>query len=86
MPIDIYAAAIAIERFSGTERLLFLLGSAFCFWMAVRGVKKGEVELGLATFSKRSHGPILVWFGILVNVLIGAVGLLSSIFGRTIWK
>lgn len=86
MPIAIHAAAIAIERYSGSERFLFLLGSAFFFWMAVRGVKKGEVELGLATINRRSHGPIFVWFGILMNVLIGTMCFLSSIFGRVVWK
>jgi len=74
------------NQISGTDRFLFLLGSAFCFWMAVRGVKKGKVELGLATFNRQSHGPILVWFGILMNVVIGAMCLLYSIFGRDIWK
>jgi len=74
------------KQISGFDRLLCLLMSAFCFWMAVRGVKKGEVELGLATLSRRSHGPIVVWFGIVMNVLIGTMCLLFSIFGRDIWK
>lgn len=80
------AVVITVSQYSGSERVLFLLGSAFCFWMAVRGVKKGEVELGLATLSRRSHGPIVVWFGIVMNVLIGAMCLLGFIFGRDLWK
>lgn len=84
MPVDIYAVATATDRFTGSERVLFLLGSAFCFWMAARGVKKGEVPLQLATFSRRTHGPIIFWFGILMNVLLGVMGLLAFIFGRNI--
>jgi hypothetical protein len=74
------------NQISGFDRFLFLLGSAFCFWMAARGVKTGEVPLQLATLSRRSHGPIIFWFGIVMNVLIGAMCLLFSIFGRDIWK
>lgn len=85
LPIDL-CVVVATEQYSGMDRILLLLGSAFCFWMAVRGVKKGKVELGLATLSRRSHGPVVVWFGIVMNVLIGTMCLLFSIFGRDIWK
>jgi len=77
---------LTADHFSGTDRILFLLGSTFCFWMAARGVKKRKVELGFATLSRQSHGPIVLWFGIVMNVLIGAMGLLFSIVGRDIWK
>lgn len=86
LPIDICAVVIATDQYSGSERFLFFLGAAFCIWMAVRGVKTGEVPLQLATLSRRSHGPILFWFGIVLNVLIGAMCLLVVIFGRDIWK
>jgi hypothetical protein len=84
--LENYAVVIAASQYSGSERVLFLLGSAFCFWMAARGVKTGEVPLQLATLSRRSHGPIIFWFGIVMNVLIGAMCLLGFIFGRDIWK
>jgi hypothetical protein len=80
------AAMLAGEQYSGSERFLFLLGSLFCFWMVVRGVQTGEVPLQFATFSRRSHGAILFWFGMVMNVLIGAMCLLGFIFGRDIWK
>lgn len=85
-PIDICAVVIATEHYSGSERFLFLVGAAFCIWMAVRGVKTGEVPLQLATLSRRSHGPIIFWFGIVMNILIGVMCLFGFIFGRDIWK
>ena len=86
MPTHGFAAVIAAQQYSGTDRFLFLLGSAFCIWMAVRGVKTGEVPLQFATLRRRSHGPIVFWFGIVMNVLIGAMCLCGLIFGRDIWK
>ena len=85
-PTDTCALVIATNQYSGSERFLFLLGAAFCIWMAVRGVKTGEVPLQLATLSRRSHGAVKFWFGIVVNVLIGVLCLLGFIFGRDIWK
>lgn len=86
MPVDSFAALMAINSYSGTDRFLFLLGAAFCIWMAVRGVQTGEVPLQFATLSRRSHGPVIFWFGIVMNILIGAMCLLGFIFGRDIWK
>jgi len=85
MPIDGFAALIATNHYSGTDRFLFLLGSAFCIWMAVRGVSTGEVPLKFSTI-RRSDGKLFFWFGILMNVLIGVMCLLGFIFGRDIWK
>jgi len=86
VPIDICAVVIATQQYSGTDRFLFLLAAAFCIWMAVRGVKTGEVPLQFATLSRRTHGSIIFWFGIVMNVLIGVICLLGFIFGREIWK
>jgi hypothetical protein len=85
MPIARFAALIATNQYSGTDRFLFLLGSAFCIWMAVRGVSTGEVPLKFSTI-RRSDGKFLFWFGIGMNVLIGGICLLGIIFGRDIWK
>ncbi len=86
MLLENCAVVIVTSQYSGSERVLFLLGSAFGFWMAVRGVKTGEVPLQFATLSRRSHGPIIFWFGIVMNVLIGVMCLLGFIFGRDLWK
>ena len=86
VPIDSFAAVITTNQYSGADRLLFLLGSVFCIWMSVRGVKTGEVPLQLATLSRRSHGALLSWFGVVMNVLIGAMCLLGFIFGRDVWE
>ena len=86
IPIESFATVIATNHYSGSERVLFLLGAAFCIWMVVRGVKTVEVPLQLATLSRRSHGPIIFWFGIVMNVLIAVMCLLGFIFWRDIWK
>ena len=85
MPIASFAALIATDQYSGTDRFLFLLGSAFCIWMAVRGLRTGEVPLQFSTL-RRSDGALLFWFGIGMNILIGVICLLGFIFGRDIWK
>jgi hypothetical protein len=85
MTIDSFAAVLATNQFSGSERVLFLLGSAFFIWSAVRGVKTGKVSLKFSTF-RRSNEVFLFWFGIVMNILIGIIGLTGFIFGRDIWK
>jgi len=66
MSTDLWAAVIATQQYSGTDRFLDLLGSVFLFWMAGSGVKTGEVGLRFATW-RRSHRPIIFWFGIVVK-------------------
>jgi len=74
-----------VNQISGTDRFLYLLGSAFCIWMAVRGMSTGEVPLQFSTL-RRSDGRLLFWFGIVMNIVIGTILLLVFIFGRDIWK
>jgi hypothetical protein len=76
---------LAVKQYSGVDRFLLLPASAFCFWMAVRGVSTGEVPLKISTL-RRSDGVLLFWFGIGMNTLLGVVCLLGFIFGLDIWK
>ena len=85
MPIDRFVAAMAAEQISGSDRFLLLMGSAFCIWMAVRGVSTGKVPLHFVIF-KRSNGELLFWFGIGINILIGIMCLLFCITGRDFLK
>ena len=70
----------AIERYSAVDRWLFLAASAFCIWIAMRGVSTGEVPLKLTTIRRSDCAP-LFWLGIGMNIVLGAMCLMGFIFG-----
>jgi hypothetical protein len=71
--------------YSASERVTFLLLGALAIWFAKRGVSTGEVDLKFATF-KRSENELLFWFGIGMNIFMGAMLLMGAIFGSDTWK
>ena len=71
--------------YSASERVTFLLLGALAIWFAKRGVSTGEVDLKFSTF-KRSENELLFWFGIGMNIFIGAMLLMCAIFGSDTWK
>ena len=71
--------------YSASERVTFLLLGALAIWFAKRGVSTGEVDLQFATF-RRSENEFLFWFGIGMNILMGAMLLMCAIFGSDTWK
>jgi hypothetical protein len=71
--------------YSASERVTFLLLGALAIWFAKRGVSTGEVDLKFSTF-KRSENELPFWFGIGMNIFIGAMLLMCAIFGSDTWK
>jgi hypothetical protein len=71
--------------YSASERVTFLLLGALAIWFVKRGVSTGEVDLKFSTF-KRSENELLFWFGIAMNIFIGATLLMFVIFGTDTWK
>lgn len=70
--------------YNASERVtLFLLG-ALAIWFAIRGVSTGEIGLKLATFRRSDNEP-LFWFGIGMNLFMGAC-LLAWSFGMNLFK
>jgi len=70
--------------YNASERVtLFLLG-ALAIWFAIRGVSTGEIGLKLATFRRSDNEP-LFWFGIGMNLFMGAC-LLAWSFGLNLFK
>ena len=70
--------------YNASERVtLFLLG-ALAIWFAIRGMSTGEIGLKLATF-RRSDNELLFWFGIGINLFMGA-SLLAWSFGMNLFK
>jgi hypothetical protein len=74
------AIAFAGEHYSTSERITILLAGMLAFWFGIRGISTGEVPLQFATL-RRSEGAPPFWFGIAINLVIGIVCLLGSIFG-----
>lgn len=71
--------------YSASERVTLLLLGALAIWLAKRGVSTGEVDLKFSTF-KRSENELLFWFAIGMNIFMGAMLLMSAIFGSDTWK
>jgi hypothetical protein len=70
--------------YNASERVtLFLLG-ALAIWFAIRGMSTGEIGLKLATF-RRSDNELLFWFGIGMNLFMGA-NMLAWSFGMNLFK
>ncbi len=70
---------------NASERFTLLPLGVLAIWFAIRGISTGEVPLKFSTI-RRSDGELLFWFGVGMNILIGVMLLLWSIFGREIWK
>lgn len=71
--------------YSASERVTFLLLGALALWFAKRGVSNGEIDLKFSTF-RRSENELLFWFGIGMNIFVGAMLLMWAILGSDIWK
>ena len=71
--------------YSASERVTFFLLGALALWFAKRGLSTGEVDLKFSTF-KRSENGLLFWFGIGMNILMGAMLWMGAIFGTDTWK
>jgi len=76
---------LAVQPLNASERVTLLLLGALALWFALRGVSTGEIGLKFSTFRRSDNEP-LFWFGIGMNILMGAMLLLGAILGRDIWK
>lgn len=75
---------VATQPYNTSERVtLFLLG-ALAIWFAVRGMSTGEIGLKFSTFRRSDNEP-LFWFGVGMNLFMGAC-LLSLSFGVDFFK
>lgn len=75
---------VATQPYNTSERVtLFLLG-ALAIWFAVRGMSTGEIGLKFSTFRRSDNEP-LFWFGVGMNLFMGAC-LLALSFGVDFFK
>jgi len=70
--------------YNASERITLLLLGALAIWIAIRGMPIGEIGLKFATFRRSDNEP-LFWFGVGMNLFMGAC-LLALSFGMDIFK
>lgn len=74
---------LAVQPYNTSERVTIFLLGALAVWFAIRGLSTGEVDLRFITLRRSDNEP-LFWFGIGIDILIGTMLLLGSIFGTDI--
>jgi hypothetical protein len=76
---------LAARNDSSLDRLLLLIGVAWCVWVVARGFSSGTIPLQGSSIRRSQDAPIF-WLSIGIH-LIGAVGMLwGFLFGTNLLK